>query len=675
MKDFRRYKFYLSLVGILCLFSLESIAQKDTTHLLNSVQIIRERDSIYLVPRMTSIKDGAVITIAEIERKKPIDLGELTRSFPGVFLKSYGGVGGLKTMNARGLGSQHFLVLINGIAYLQNQSGSANLGNIQTDFIETVKYSTGGTDEWMVPVLSKTYSGVLQVFTTDQLFIPNKSKVEVSTLAGSFGHYKAGLNTYFSNKKAYISANGYGMSYKGNYPFTYENGYQKINSTRLNNNIGEVAFRFGTGIQLKNNRLQAGANYYKSDKQLPGAIIFYQPANSQTLNVSQLNFNFTHTFLTSKFRQRNEISWNEGKTNYIDPYYVGQIINENYRERNLDISHVNRLRLDKNDKLALTWGMEYMYTDLVANTNNVMHPQRHRGIANVGFSANLNRWKFMTDLPVQALIEKDLSQTKWKQTYLFTPSAGFSRQFSIKKTHWNAHINYASTARVASFNELFYGKTGNVHLNPEKAQMGTIGFSTAYFSKNGFSITGSANGFGGWIKDKIVTIPTKNLFMWSVRNVGQVLSYGFDGDITFGKSWKNEKFKISTIQKTALTVARDYTDKESSTYRQQIPYTPYWNYSGEFIVDVYDFQLSWESSYSGFRFALGENIAENVVNEYWLHNLRIAYNWKIKKGNHAIRIYAKLNNITNKQYQVIRSFPMPGRNVEIGLKYAWNKHK
>lgn len=674
MRALKQYELYLILIGCSLFFCFETMAQIDTSKVLHVVEIKREKDSINLVSPMQAIKPSAVVTLKEIQRKKPIDLGELTRSFPGVFLKSYGGVGGLKTMNARGLGSQHFLVLINGFPYLQGQSGSANLGNIQADFIEAVKYSNGGTDEWNVPALSKSYGGILQVFTSDQMFVPNRSKIAFSTLIGSFGRYKAALNTYFSNKKFYVSANAYGFSFKGNYPFSYKNGYQTIQSTRLNNNIGEGAIRFGAGYQTKNHRFQIGGNNYKSAKQLPGAIIFYQPTQTQDLNSGRMNFNFTHRADYQKIKMRNQAGWTESKTNYIDPYYVGKVIDDVYRNRSFDLSHTSRLSIDQKQRYFLNWSAEYRYTELTGNTKNVLHPERHRAIANLGFLAKWKKWNFMIDLPLQNLLNKDRTMNHWKSTILFTPSAGFSTQFFAGKMRWNVRFNVAKTARVASFNELFYGKSGKVDLKPEKAQMGTLGFSTRYFSKQNFTIKIDANGYLGWINDKIVTIPTKNLFVWSVRNVGKVLSYGFDANLELKQTFLNNKISLSTIQKTALTVAKDYTDKTSAVYKQQIPYTPYWNYSGELILNVFGVELSWESSYSGFRFVLGENIYANLVNEYWLHNIRLSYKWQIN-AHHNIHLYAKINNITNKQYQVIRSFPMPGRSFEIGLKYAWNKKK
>lgn len=661
-------------VGTLFLANPDLQAQKDTVQHLQTVQIMRERDSIYLIPRMLSVKGGSLVAHDEIERKRPIDLGELTRSFPGVFLKSYGGVGGMKTINARGLGSQHFLVLINGISYLQNQSGSANLGNIQTDFIETVKYSTGGADEWLLPPISRTYAGVIQVFTSEQLFISNKSKVEVSLLGGSFGHYKTSLNTYFSKKNFYLAANGYGMSYQGNYPYSYTNGYQPIQAIRANNNVGEGAFRFGAGYQTQQHRFQVEANYYKSTKQLPGAIIFYQPANHQSLDNINVNVALTHTYFSKRISQRNTVSWNEGNTHYLDPYFIGNSINQHYSERTIDVSHTAKKNLDKAQHIQLTWGGQYLYTELLSDASSVQHPQRHRGFLTAGISLHHTKWTLESNFPLQLLTERT-RLTSWKNTFLFTPSLGFSRRFILGKSNWNFHSNYASTARVASFNELYFGKSQIVQLKPEKSNMGDIGFASASFLPHHFSYQFSTSGFAAWISDKIITLPTKNLFVWSVFNLGKVLSYGFNADVEFKKMWKNEKIQLSTVHKTGLTVSKDYTDKKSSTYKQQIPYTPYWNYSGELIFLLYGVELSWQSSYNGFRFVLGENTYPNLLNDYWLHDARISYLVFTKNKVHHFRIYFKMNNITNKQYQVIRSFPMPGRSFEVGVKYGWNKQK
>ena len=53
-----------------------------------------------------------------------LDIGEALRYVPGVQLKDYGGVGGLKTVSYRSLGSSHTAVLLDENIQLNNQTGS-----------------------------------------------------------------------------------------------------------------------------------------------------------------------------------------------------------------------------------------------------------------------------------------------------------------------------------------------------------------------------------------------------------------------------------------------------------------------------------------------------------------------------------------------------------------------
>jgi vitamin B12 transporter len=637
-------------------------------NVLRQVEIVHY-DSIQLVPQIQSTVSGGVVLREEIERKNPDDLGEMTRSFPGVFLRSYGGVGGLKTMNARGLGSQHFAVVTNGMPAMFHQNGSANLGDIQADFIEAIKFSLGGSDEWGLPVLAKTHSGILQVFTTDYMFIPNRKKIEVSGLYGSFNHHKWSLNTTFSDKKSYLSVNGYGMYFGGDYPFSYTNGLTTVEEIRNFNTIHENAFRVGSGVELgKGHLLQAGYQYFKSDKVLPGAIVFYQPEHYQTLLTENSAFNAQYQIVKRRFKSKKYVNFGQQLTDYRNPFALGGERTEIYIEKTLDVSHSSLWQIS--NTISTNWGVQYMYGSLDANTDIVNEPIRHRGFAQFGINWKPSNWIFRLDLPTQLLAERNDVNETWKNTPLFTPSFGANYRVRKNKYVLIYRGSASQSARVATFNELFYGQIGNTNVRPERAKMLNLGGAyTVHLDKN-VSIDATLDGFLGHIADKIVTLPTQNLFVWSVRNIGEVLSYGFDASFTVEKKSVNKKAALRLIQKTALNISQDITDVNSPTYGHQIPYTPYWNYSGELVGEWKIVQVSYEMGYYDFRFVLGENNAANVLDEYWLHGIRLSIQLKSKSVNW--RIYGKVNNLFNKQYQVMRSFPMPGINGEVGIKMGWN---
>jgi outer membrane receptor protein involved in Fe transport len=86
-----------------------------------------------------------------------------------------------------------------------------------------------------------------------------------------------------------------------------------------------------------------------------------------------------------------------------------------------------------------------------------------------------------------------------------------------------------------------------------------------------------------------------------------------------------------------------------------------------YTVQGWNFSGSWH--FQDFRFVLGENIAENVLPAYHLLDFRINYDFELRSMTRAkFRVHVKANNLLNHQYQVIRGFPMPGRNFEVGLQ-------
>mgnify|MGYP002624503116 CR=1 FL=1 len=60
-------------------------------------------------------------------------LPEAVRRFSGVQIRDYGGVGGLKTVNVRSLGSEHTGVFLDGFEIDNAQNMQVDLGRFQTD--------------------------------------------------------------------------------------------------------------------------------------------------------------------------------------------------------------------------------------------------------------------------------------------------------------------------------------------------------------------------------------------------------------------------------------------------------------------------------------------------------------------------------------------------------------
>ena len=610
---------------------------------------------------------GAFIQQEEINKKNPEDLGDLTSRFLGVFVRSYGGAGGLKTMNARGLGSQHFLIVANQQALIFNQMGSANLGDIQVDGLNAVTYSLGGTDAWDLPTLTKTYSGVLHLEFLE-LNQNLKDFIQLQTVGGSFGRYKLSGHWLKKTKKATLFAQAYGYQMNGDFPFDYRHGSVLLSGVRANNFTREAQGRIGANFALNaNSKLQFSVQYLTAFRQLPGAIVFYHPENYQTLGNEQINGNVKYSLNKQKFKLIQFANFSSTNTNYRDSFHLVKPQWQNYNENNFDLGHNGQFEMGF---IKLNWSGQYIFSSLLTNRADILLPIRHRFLLSVGGEFQHKLMKVRFDFPLQNLIDKTATLPN-QNRLLLTPSMGLNQVFLGARSKSIFRISMGQFSRVASFSEMYYGQIGNPDLRPEISQM--INSGLHHQRRLGkIALNVGADFFYGLIQDKIIAIPTQNLFVWSVRNVQTVRNYGFDAIASLNYHFKKMSSFLSFSQKSSFNVAWDISDPNGPTYKHQIPYTPYWLHASEFTLKRKNISVTYSYNFSDFRFVLGENIAANVLDAFHIHDFRLNYEcFREKRPQQVWRIHLKCNNLFNQSYQVIRSFPLPGRNFEIGISLKY----
>ena len=115
----------------LCYLLLPAVlfAQKDTTKKLKDVNI-----STSSLPQLQTIVPSQQITSNDFERYSAINVADAIRDFPGVIIKDYGGIGGLKTVSVRGLGANHTAVLYDGVQINDAENGQVDLAVGEPEF-------------------------------------------------------------------------------------------------------------------------------------------------------------------------------------------------------------------------------------------------------------------------------------------------------------------------------------------------------------------------------------------------------------------------------------------------------------------------------------------------------------------------------------------------------------
>ena len=84
-----------------------------------------------------------VLSGKELQRLNSHSVADALRYFSGVQIKDYGGIGGLKTINIRSLGSHHTGVFYDGIQLGNAQNGIVDLGRFSLDDVEEIALYNG----------------------------------------------------------------------------------------------------------------------------------------------------------------------------------------------------------------------------------------------------------------------------------------------------------------------------------------------------------------------------------------------------------------------------------------------------------------------------------------------------------------------------------------------------
>ena len=136
-------------LGLLAV-SAEVFAQKiDTAQnifQLNEVQIQQyrlSRQNLSPVPLQ-------ILTAQELKRMNSLSVADAIRYFSGVQLKDYGGVGGLKTINIRSMGTNHTGVFYDGVALNNAQNGQVDLGKFSLDNMEEISLVSGQSADLLI---------------------------------------------------------------------------------------------------------------------------------------------------------------------------------------------------------------------------------------------------------------------------------------------------------------------------------------------------------------------------------------------------------------------------------------------------------------------------------------------------------------------------------------------
>jgi outer membrane receptor protein involved in Fe transport len=642
-----------------------SFAQKDTIQNLEAVDVTVSLD---LIERKDLSSSFTFLTEEDIAELAAHDVGELLGKFSGVNLKSYGGLGGLKTIDVRSIGSKHAVVNVDGFTLTNSQTSQVNFGQIQADNIVGLYVSPGGLFEMLGSVSSQVAGSAILIQTFENVFSSDSLKLRASGKYGSFGQLDTYLAAKYGLKKFFISGIGKFRRANGNYVYRYKNGLNTEYDTRKNNDFQDYYYGGTIGFRPnKNSKLRIGYRQSNTDQGLPGAVILYNQTADERLTGTDKKLFCDAVVNFSKTSIRVYSNWNNNQLTYLDPDFLNNSggIDVSYTNRSLNGGVVFRSGLFK--KISINGGVEQAYSNLVSSDSLFSNPIRYHTFGLLGASYSLGVGRISLQLSGQYVDEQNKASDSANDIIKFNPFAAF---FSKRIGNYGIYhkLWYRNSFRMPSFNELYFNNIGNSDLKPETAHQFNYGFEITPIDKR-LKLLVRSSLFFNRVNDKILGIPTKNLFVWSMQNISTVHVYG--GEFLYSATWTQSKDWV-------LRSNGNYTHQRSIdvtpgsfNYGDQIAYVPVHTANMDISIRFKNTGVRISNNYISMRYSLNENIVQNEVGGFLTTDISVSYSLRLARKN-DVRLLFTIKNIFNTSYSYVRSFVMPGRNYLITLSYAIN---
>ena len=562
-----------------------------------------------------------VITKSEIEEIGASDLIDVLKSSPNINITQSGPKGQQASLFMRGTGSNHTLVLINGIP-INDQSSTQGLHDFGQDFIQTIQqievypgssatlFGTnaigGAVNIIMTGDYKDTYSVTSDIdknyeFFSNKTFIQNNSSLNLKigsvrnktiSARGNKNDEKDGLINYSTNKN-------------------YEN-YLKYNSRFFNN-----LYLRQTKTEYDNST--SNQYGYKGDNIMGTIQMGLENKTKESTNKYILYYN-------SYDREYDE-------RGTIDSY-ESDVIGLKY-----DLSKI------LNDKISFGAGSEYKY-DWGYFDNNGSYQSSTKGHSdNFSIYGNVG-WNIFKNTNFSMFGRNDNhKQTGNNRTY----------RFNLNKTIMSTNIGFAfmKGLRNPTLYELYgtdnFGYSGNRNLKPEKSNTIEL-YSNMKINKN---INLSIRGFKSNIKNNIEYINNK------YRNDADDVDLNQSGlNVNSNFNFKDLKMKLySSFLSSEKENESAQLRRPEKNYGLQISKNFRSNKFGEYKLNIL------YNHYGKHFDTHSKNFNTIEMNKTEIVDI------KLEKKEKNVNYFIKVTNLFDENFERPHGYNQEGRILKIGFKY------
>ena len=661
----------LTVLALLCFMVLCVYPQGGTPGSLDSIQQVGEV-IVWAKPTYREVIPSHVMKGEQLERLSSHSIADALRYFAGVQLKDYGGVGGIKTINIRSMGSSHLGIFYDGIQLGNAQNGQIDLGQFSLDNVEEISLYNGQKSAIFQPASEFGNAGAVYIRTRRPRFAEGENHhLRFKVKYGSSDLIR--LSALWEQKLSQTVSSSVGAEFlnsSGKYKFRYTryraDGTLAYDTTATRQNGDIWALRAEGNLYgiFDQGSWNAKAYTYHSERGIPGAIVnnVWRRGERQADHNTFLQASLMKSFGT-RYTTRMLAKYAYYQTHYVNRDPNTMLVDNTYRQQELffSTSHVYELM----DGWSLSAAYDFKWNKLNADMRQFAYPHRYANMLSVATAYN-QPWLNIQG-SILATFVKDHTRTLSSQphTTALTPAL-FVNVFPFGGRSFSLRAYAKRSFRMPTFNDLYYTDMGNALLEPETALQYNVGFVFEKDWQQGLlrHFRWQTDAYYNSVHDKIVAYPKGQQFRWTMLNLGKVHIKGVDVETEAAVAPVKDLLLSVRLQYTYQD-ARDVTNPADTYYRHQIPYIPWHSGSAILGLSYRQWDVNYSFIYAGKRYNQQENIAYNYMPAWYTSDLSAGY--RLRLGNYGLRVMAEVNNLLDQQYDVILNYPMPGRNFALTL--------
>ncbi|MDE7393928.1 MAG: TonB-dependent receptor, partial [Muribaculaceae bacterium] len=284
---------------------------------------------------------------------------------------------------------------------------------------------------------------------------------------------------------------------------------------------------------------------------------------------------------------------------YRSDYPENIAVHANNRYRQQDIYSAATAAYRYRD-FGLSASVDFRWADLVTDVRNYSYVYRIDTKASLAAYYSHKNLSLTANALYTSVTDHTRGNTNPLRRFTWTAMGAYrlSQNLSLRTF-------YKSVFRAPTLNDLYYTLVGNRNLRPEFTRQLNLGltWTTNYIDLN-------CDAYYNRIIDRIVCLPLKGSYQWTMLNYGLTRCLGIDLSATL-------HLPHSSLLVTAtFQDDRNMTDPSDDAYRDFIAYSPRWSLTGVYSLHLGDFYGSLSHMFVDKRYWTAENSIEPPLSPY-----------------------------------------------------------